>query len=61
MKRKPLMEYAADKGSCVINGIAFSNEIGDGEFYVFFDKKLPKGFKLIENVWIDLRECNIKI
>ena len=34
---KPLMEYVADKGSLVINGIGFGNRVGDGEFYVFFD------------------------
>lgn len=53
--RKLLCGYGADAGSFVINGIGISNGIGDGEYNVFYTSKLPKGAKLVEELWIDLR------
>jgi len=54
--RNTLMTYIADKGSCVINGIGFSNGIGDGHFKVYvFDSK-PENTE--ELAWIDLRDNN---
>ena len=58
---KQLMEYSADKGSCVINGIGFNNGFGDGTFEVFYSETLPKGYKIVDGVWIDLRDYNIII
>lgn len=62
--------YSADAGTCVINGVGIDNGIGDGEFGVYYADKLPKGFKIVSNVWIDLRndygvtvhgyDCNCK-
>ena len=49
-----LMTYKADKGSVVINGIAFSNGFGDGEFKVIFVDIKPRNIQ--PNAWIDLRD-----
>lgn len=49
-----LMTYKADKGSVVINGIAFSNGFGDGAFGVIFEKSKPAGIEPIG--WVDLRD-----
>lgn len=58
---RKLMEYGADKGSIVVNGVCFDNGNGDGSYDVFFSKELPKGFKLIKGVWFDLRDEDLKI
>lgn len=50
--RKHLMDYIADKGSVVVNGVCFSNKHGDGVFGVFFTPEKPKS----SNIWIDLRD-----
>lgn len=50
-----LMTYIADKGSVVINGICFSNRIGDGEYEVLFANEKPADIKPI--AWVDLRDC----
>lgn len=50
-----LMRYTADKASVVINGVSFSNGIGDGEFGVFVCNKRPDG--MTEKAWIDLRDA----
>lgn len=42
---KTLMTYIADKGSVVINGICFSNGIGDGEYEVLFTNEKTRGYK----------------
>jgi len=52
---KYITTYSADAGTCVINGVGIENDIGDGEFGVYYADKLPKGFKVVPNVWIDLR------
>ena len=55
---KKLMTYAADKGSCVINGVCIDNGVGDGEFDVFFVddvKKVNRPVKIIDGIWFDLR------
>lgn len=52
---KRLVSYEADAGTCVINGIGFNNGTGDGGFDVFYADRLPRGAKLIKDVWIDLR------
>lgn len=52
---KLLATYKADAGTCVINGIGVDNGFGDGEFEVYFSNRLPKGFKLVNDLWIDLR------
>lgn len=49
-----LMTYKADTGSVVINGIAFSNGIGDGAFGVIFEKSKPANIEGI--AWVDLRD-----
>lgn len=46
------MNYIADKGSVVVNGVCFSNKYGDGMFGVYFTPKKPKS----SNIWIDLRD-----
>lgn len=46
-----LMNYIADKGSVVVNGICLSNGYGDGMFGVLFDEKKEFSSK----IWIDLR------
>ena len=53
--RKRLVSYEADAGTCVINGIGFNNGIGDGGYDVYYVDSLPRGAKLIQDVWIDLR------
>ena len=50
--KKHLMNYIADKGSVVVNGVCFSNGHGDGMFGVYFTPEKPK----YSNIWIDLRE-----
>lgn len=50
-----IASYGADAGSLVINGIGFNNGFGDGGFDVYYVDRLPQGAKLIDNVWIDLR------
>lgn len=52
---KFLMTYIADKGSVVINGICFSNGIGDGIYKVMFDNAKPDDTKMVAE--IDLRDC----
>ena len=52
---KRITTYEADAGTCVINGIGIDNGFGDGEFGVYYVDRLPQGAKLIDNVWIDLR------
>lgn len=51
-----LMTYVADKGSVVINGICFSNGVGDGAFEVVFFNKRPSDVK--EIAWLDLRHMS---
>lgn len=58
---RQLMNYYADKGCCVINGVGFSNGFGDGSFEVFYSEKLPKGYSIIEGVYFDLRDVRIVI
>lgn len=54
--KKLLCGYMADAGTCVINGIGFSNGLGDGYFKVYYTDKLPRGIKEMPNAtWIDLR------
>lgn len=50
---KHLMNYAADKGCVVVNGVCLSNGVGDGVFGVYFrkDKELHSA-----SIWIDLRD-----
>lgn len=55
---KSLMTYACDKGSVVINGICFSNGIGDGMYDVFFNDDM-KPIDIKEIAWIDLRDCHV--
>ena len=55
------MDYIADKGSCIINGVGFNNGYGDGKFRVFYSDTLPDGFKMFEDVWFDLREDCLEI
>lgn len=50
--RKHLMDYVADKGSVVVNGVCISNKHGDGMFGVYFTPEKPKS----SNLWIDLRD-----
>lgn len=50
--RKHLMDYVADKGSVVVNGVCISNKHGDGVFSVYFTPEKPKS----SNLWIDLRD-----
>lgn len=50
--RKHLMDYIADKGSVVVNGVCISNKHGDGVFGVYFTTESPKS----SNLWIDLRD-----
>lgn len=52
---KTLMTYISDKGSVVINGVYFSNGIGDGTYKVMFDNAKPDGIKFVAG--IDLRDC----
>ena len=52
---KKLFEYGADAGTCVINGIGFSNGVGDGGYNVYYCETMPKGVKLFEDIWVDLR------
>lgn len=54
---KSLMTYACDKGSIVINGICFSNGIGDGMYEVMYANEKPNDIK--EIAWIDLRDCHV--
>ena len=61
MRTEHLMSYEADKGSCVINGVAISNGIGDGCYDIWFSDIVPENYRLIEDIWFDLRECNLKI
>ena len=57
---KTLMNYAADKGSVVINGIYFNNGIGDGVYSVIFADKRPENIQAA--AWVDFRDCkNITI
>lgn len=56
---KHLTTYEADKGSFVVNGVAFNNGVGDGQFDVYYSEVIPEGFEKIEGVWFDLRECNL--
>lgn len=68
--KKRIASYEADAGTLVINGIGFNNGWGDGGFDVYYVDELPKGAKLIDDVWIDLRnnygvtihtyDCNTK-
>lgn len=61
---KKLMSYAADKGSCVVNGICIDNGVGDGEFDVFFVddvKEANRPVKIIDGIWFDLRFKDIRI
>lgn len=55
---KKLLSYIADVGSLVINGVYFNNNVGDGEFDVYFLNNPKPGLKKIEGVWIDLRNNN---
>ena len=56
MMKKHLMNYIADKGSVVVNGVCFSNGHGDGMFGVYFTPEKPK----YSNIWIDLCVGEIK-
>lgn len=58
---RQLMSYSADGGSCVINGVGFQNGFGDGTFEVFYSETIPKGYKIIEDVWFDLRRVRLVI
>lgn len=53
---KLLTTYEADAGTCVINGIGIDNGFGDGKFGVYYSNKLPKGFEIVKDLWIDLRD-----
>lgn len=54
MQSKVLMNYMADKGSCVINGIAFSNGVGDGSYDVVVSNEKPANVE--EVAWVDFRD-----
>ena len=54
MVKKALMEYVADKGSCVINNICFSNNVGDGKYFVVACDEKPEDVE--EIAWIDFRD-----
>lgn len=56
--------YGCEKGSLVINGICFSNGIGDGDYDIFYEKdpiNIPSGFKKFDGVWVDLRDTDLEI
>jgi hypothetical protein len=56
--------YGCDKGSLVINGICFSNGIGDGDYDIFYEKDptaIPSNFKKFDGVWVDLRDADLEI
>lgn len=50
-----LMTYITDKSSVIINGICFSNGIGDGEYKVLFANEKPVDIEPI--AWVDFRVC----
>lgn len=54
MQRKVLMSYMADKGTCVVNGIGFSNGIGDGSYDVIVCDERPE--EVGELAWVDFRD-----
>jgi len=58
---RKLMDYYADKGSLVINGVGFNNGFGDGSFEVFYSETLPRGYEIVNNVWFDLRDVRLII
>lgn len=68
--KKRIASYECDAGSCVINGIGFNNGWGDGGFDIYYTDTLPKSARLVDGVWIDLRnnypvvihsyDCNTK-
>lgn len=51
---KFLGTYICDKGSAVVNGVCFSNGIGDGEYDILFASAKPENVKTL--AWVDLRD-----
>lgn len=51
MKKKHLLNYCADRGSVVVNGLWLSNGIGDGTFGVFFTQEYFES-----DIWVDFSE-----
>lgn len=58
-----LMDFSCDKGSLVVNGICFRSG-GDGQHTLYYCdgiNKLHKNFKIIDNVWVDLRDTDLVV
>lgn len=51
---KYLGTYICDKGSAVVNGVCFSNGIGDGEYMIYYAPEQPENIKPL--AWVDLRD-----